>query len=103
MSLDVRQWRGTAAEEPDPAAETRMRSESRRLLGSLLRPYRGALGFAVALLLAQNIAGMTGPYLVKLGIDRGIPPLARPSGDPTILILVGLAFAVGYIVGQLLL
>jgi ATP-binding cassette subfamily B protein len=46
------------------------------------------------LLLIQNAAAMAGPYLVKLGIDRGIPPLSHGGNDPTVLIAVGVAFAV---------
>ncbi|MEV8513932.1 ABC transporter ATP-binding protein [Dactylosporangium sp. NPDC051484] len=79
--LDVQRWRGTATEEPDPTR----RVASRRLLGSLLRPHRLAIAALVALLLAQNLAGMAGPYLVKLGIDRGI-------GHPPTLVLVTALF-----------
>jgi len=102
MSLDVRAWRGvateedaerTAAEGTDKASVVRLRVSSRRLLGSLLRPHRRLLWFAVVLLLTQNAAGMAGPYLVKLGIDRGIPPLTR-SNDATVLVGVAIAFAV---------
>ena len=99
---DVNRWRGkapdedaerSAAEASDKASVVRLRSSSRRLLGSLLRPHRRLLSYAVMLLLAQNAAGMAGPYLVKLGIDRGIPPLTPPSADPTVLIVVAVAFA----------
>ena len=46
----------------------------------------------VALLLLQNAAGMAGPYLVMLGIDRAITPLR--AGDARPLIGVAVAFAV---------
>jgi ABC-type multidrug transport system fused ATPase/permease subunit len=92
VTLDVQQWRGVATEEPDPVGDKRMRKASRRLLGSLLRPHKRPLAFAVALLLAQNAAGMAGPYLVKLGIDRGIPPLVDRPGDARVLIAVAVAF-----------
>jgi ABC-type multidrug transport system fused ATPase/permease subunit len=82
-----------ATEEPDPVGDKRMRQASRRLLGSLLRPHRKALSLAVVLLLVQNAAGMAGPYLVKLGIDRGIPPLTRAPTDATVLVIVAVAFA----------
>ncbi|MGI5247285.1 ABC transporter ATP-binding protein [Dactylosporangium sp. CA-139066] len=81
MALDVQRWRGTATEEPDPTR----RVASRRLLGSLLRPHRLPIVVLVALLLVQNLAGMAGPYLVKLGIDRGI-------GHPPVLVLLTAAF-----------
>src|SRR5258706_6580093 len=93
MALDVQRWRGTAIEEPDLTA----RVASRRLLGSLLSPYRSRIFVLVLLLLAQNCAGMAGPFLVKLGIDRGIPPLTGGRDDPTVLIVVAVAFAVATI------
>ena len=100
MSVDLEAWRGvatdedaerTAAESPDAAAVVRLRADSRRLLGSLLRPHRRLIALMVVLLLAQNAAGMAGPYLVKLGIDLGIPPLAA-DGDAGVLVAVAVAF-----------
>ena len=106
--VDVQAWRGRAAEEdaertaaeaPDSRSVIRLRADSRRLLWSLLRPHRGMIGIAVVLLLAQNAAAMAGPYLVKIGIDTGVPQLAL--GDPTALIWVAVGFAVAAIVGYL--
>jgi ATP-binding cassette subfamily B protein len=103
MSVKVQEWRGiapdddaerTAAVSSDAASVVRLRSSTRGLLGSLLRPHRGPLWTAVVLLLIQNAAGMAGPYLVKLGIDRGIPPLSHGGNDPTVLVAVAVAFAV---------
>ncbi|MFG1678390.1 ABC transporter ATP-binding protein [Micromonospora sp. NPDC049282] len=94
-------WRGRAtdpdadrsrAEDSSPAAVTRLRARSRLLLRQLLRPHRRPLGLAVTLLLAQNAAAMAGPYLVMLGIDRGIGPLR--TGDAGPLIAVAAAFVV---------
>lgn len=104
MSIDVEAWRGlasdedaerTAAEAPDQKATLRLRAASRALLASLLRPHRRLLIVMVVLLLVQNAAGMAGPYLVKLGIDRGITPLA--AGDASVLIGVAIAFMVSAI------
>nr|WP_310375579.1 ABC transporter ATP-binding protein [Catenuloplanes atrovinosus] len=100
MTADRKAWRGRAVEEdaeraaaeaPDERAVLRLRTRSRRLLGDLLRPHRRLLGGAVALLLLQNAAGMAGPFLVMLIIDRGIPPLAG-HGDAGLLLLLGTAF-----------
>jgi ABC-type multidrug transport system fused ATPase/permease subunit len=100
VSVDLEAWRGvatdedaerTAAESPDAAAVVRLRADSRRLLGSLLRPHRRLIALMVVLLLAQNAAGMAGPYLVRLGIDLGIPPLAA-DGDAGVLVAVAVAF-----------
>ena len=87
-------WRGVAAEgSGDLSAEVtiRLRRRSRRLLGSLLRPHRRAVRIAVVLLLVQNAAAMAGPYLVAVGIDRGIPPL-KAGQPPTVLAVVTVAF-----------
>jgi ABC-type multidrug transport system fused ATPase/permease subunit len=99
--LDLARWRGRAtdpdadrsrAEDSSPEAVARLRSRSRVLLRDLLRPHRARLGLAVSLLLAQNAAAMAGPYLVMLGIDRGIGPLR--AGDPGPLVGVAAAFVV---------
>jgi ATP-binding cassette subfamily B protein len=99
---DISAWRGiapdddaerTSAESTDEASVVRLRANSRRLLGSLVRPHRRLLWYAVVLLLLQNAASMAGPYLVKLGIDRGVPPLTAHD-DTSVLIAVAVAFAV---------
>jgi len=105
MSVDVKEWRGvasdsdaerTAAEAPDEKATIRLRAASRGLLRSLLSPHRRLLTAVVALLLAQNAAGMAGPYLVKLGIDRGITPLEHH--DARVLVGVAIAFLVAMVI-----
>ena len=99
MSVDVEAWRGLATDEDaertaaEAGSAVRLRAGSRALLGSLLRPHRRALVMIVALLLLQSGADMAGPYLVKLGIDKGLPPLrAHPRGYDT-LVVIGIAFA----------
>ena len=82
-------WRGVAAEEVDELPERvgiLLRARSRRLLRSLLRPYKRGLWVAAALVLAQNAATMAGPWLIGVGIDTGIPALV--DGDRTPLLLV---------------
>jgi ABC-type multidrug transport system fused ATPase/permease subunit len=96
--IDVAAWRGQAAEEDAErtAAEggdlVRLHDRSRRLLRSLLRPHKRLITGAIALLLTQNAAAMAGPYLVKVGIDSGVPRLGR--GDVTVLVWVAVGFAV---------
>lgn len=96
----LRDWRGvatdpdaerTSAEQGSARALALLRNRSRVLLGGLLRPHRRLIGVTVALLLVQNVAGMAGPYLVMLGIDRAIEPLRE--GDPRMLVAVAVAFA----------
>jgi ATP-binding cassette, subfamily B, bacterial len=86
-------WRGVAAESLDDVRGGLagfLRARSRRLLGSLLRPHRRALaGLAVAVVV-ENLAAMAGPYLIKVGIDRGIPGVAE--GDYLPLALAVAAF-----------
>ncbi|HKS99676.1 MAG TPA: ABC transporter ATP-binding protein [Rugosimonospora sp.] len=97
---DIAAWRGVAAEEDAErtAAEggsvVRLRADSRALLGSLLRPHWRAIAVMVALLLTQNAAAMAGPYLVKLGIDKGIPPLLGHARHGGVMLEIGVAFVI---------
>jgi ABC-type multidrug transport system fused ATPase/permease subunit len=73
-------WRGVAAEEVDeftPTVAGLLRRRSRRLLASLARPYRWRIGLAALLITIRSAAFLSIPYLVGLGIDRGIRPGAR--------------------------
>ncbi|MFV2099985.1 ABC transporter ATP-binding protein [Micromonospora sp. LOL_024] len=97
-------WRGIApdphadrshAEDTDPAAVARLRGRSRTLLAGVLRPHRGRLGTAVVLLLTQNAAAMSGPYLVMLGIDRAIERLREGRAGPLAAVAVSFAAATG--------
>jgi ABC-type multidrug transport system fused ATPase/permease subunit len=96
-------WRGVAAEdveEPVGGLAVLLRSRSRSLLGSLLRPYRRSLSFAFVLILINTVAQLTGPWLVQEGIDNGIPPLLEGgSGDVKPLAAVIVAFVVITFVG----
>jgi len=86
----VDDWRGVAAERLEDArggVAAFLRARSRRLLGSLLRPHRRALWWMALVVVLETGTEMAGPYLVKVGIDRGIPPLVA-GGSPRILLLV---------------
>lgn len=100
-------WRGlatsddadrTAAEAPDAKAVIRLRADSRALLRSLLRPHRRGIAAMIVLLLIQSAAEMAGPYLVMLGIDNGIPPLIGDHRDGTVMLWIGIAFAVSIVI-----
>ena len=85
-----RDWRGVSAEDVDELPERIgivLRARSRRLLASLLRSHRRILWFLVVVVLIQNGAAMLGPWLVGVGIDRGIPALV--DGDWTPLLVIG--------------
>ena len=91
-------WRGVAAEERDElpsGVSLLLRERSRRLLGSLLRPHRRRIWLLVAVVLAHHAAAMAGPYLVKVGIDQGIPRVVdgRGAGRLTAVVAVFLLAA----------
>ena len=80
-------WRGVAGEEVDefsPNVAGLLRRRSRRLLGSLASPYRWELALAALLIAIRSGAYLSLPYLVGVGIDRGI----RPGGTGNLTILV---------------
>src|SRR6476646_5436393 len=88
-------WRGVAPEENEEVAASLsalLRERSRRLLGSLARPYKKAI-VASAVLLLNNLASMAGPYLVAIGIDKGIPPLLAHEGAK-ILVTVTIVYLI---------
>jgi ATP-binding cassette subfamily B protein len=89
-------WRGVAAESADDAAgglAAFLRARSRRLLSSLLRPHRRTLLLLGVVSVVQNTAAMAGPYLVKVGIDRGIPAVQRGDGSGTLVAVVAVFLA----------
>ena len=73
-------WRGVASEEIDEfnaSVAGLLRRRSRRLLATLARPYRWQIALAALLILVRSAAYLALPYLVGLGIDKGI----RPGGS----------------------
>jgi ABC-type multidrug transport system fused ATPase/permease subunit len=89
----VEEWRGVVDEHSDDLpgdVSLLLRDRSRRLLRSLLAPHRKSLWLLLAVILVENAAAMAGPYLVKVGIDDGIPPIARGGSSRTLVVIVGL-------------
>ncbi|MFF5210868.1 ABC transporter ATP-binding protein [Streptosporangium sp. NPDC000396] len=85
-------WRGVAAEDQDELSEQvsfLLRTRSRRLLGELLRPYRKEIFLLVAIIVICNAASLAIPYLIKVGIDTGIPPMVAGEGSATLVTIVG--------------
>ncbi|HET9632725.1 MAG TPA: ABC transporter ATP-binding protein, partial [Terrabacter sp.] len=94
MSAQAQDWRGVAADdiEGELSAETSagLATRSRRLLAELLRPWRRALWWLMVVVVLENVARLSIPYLVKDGIDVGIPAI-RQSGDlGPLLVIVAL-------------
>jgi ATP-binding cassette subfamily B protein len=87
-------WRGVAEVDAQEAAERetagRFTGGSGQLLRELLAPYKRALWILVAVVVVENAARLSIPYLVKEGIDTGIPPI-RADGDlQPLLLIVGI-------------
>ncbi|MDX6260910.1 MAG: ATP-binding cassette, subfamily bacterial [Kribbellaceae bacterium] len=84
-------WRGYA-EDPDrelsKATTLRLKEQSRKLLGELLRPYKKMIWLLVAIVVVENAARLSVPYLVHLGIDKGIPPILAGEGSKTLVTIV---------------
>ncbi len=99
----VKDWRGVAAEDTDQAdlsdkVSLLLKERSRRLFVDLLRPHKRTLWFLMAAVLIENAARLSVPYLVKEGIDKGIPPLRAGEGADTLLTIV--AVLLGAVVVQ---
>ena len=76
------------AEERESAA--RLGGGSRRLLGELLAPYTRALKLLLLIVLVENAARLAIPYLVKEGIDTGIPPIRADNNLQPLFVIVGI-------------
>jgi ATP-binding cassette, subfamily B, bacterial len=64
------------------------RHGSRRLLADLLRPHRGRLALAIVVVVLENAARLSLPWLVARGIDRGLPPIIAGGSARTLLEIV---------------
>jgi ATP-binding cassette, subfamily B, bacterial len=96
VTADVNSWRGVATEKADEVSAglaALLRERSRRLLGDLLRPYRRAVVTTISLIVVESLAALTGPWLVGIAIDSGLPPLLH-GGDTTPLLVIAVAFAI---------
>jgi ATP-binding cassette, subfamily B, bacterial len=83
-------WRGIAAEEVNELPKgisLLLRRRSRALLTDLLRPHRARLTVIGLLILAANLAGLAGPWLIGIGVDR-IPALIQTHNAVPIIIAV---------------
>ncbi|MCC3764835.1 ABC transporter ATP-binding protein/permease [Glycomyces sp. TRM65418] len=94
-------WRGraesaeadrTSAETDDAESIKELRSQSRRLLGWMMRPHKKAIGFLCGILVVQNFTSMATPLLVMFGIDHAIPAIGERD-DYSVLIAIAVTFA----------
>ena len=93
-------WRGVGPAQDDEVspqqANLLLRRRSRALLGDLLSPHKRAIGLLIMLIVVSNGARLSIPFLVGVGIDRGIPPMRDGEGPATLvtIVLVILAAAI---------
>ncbi|MCG5218505.1 ABC transporter ATP-binding protein, partial [Streptosporangium sp. KLBMP 9127] len=100
QTQEPKSWRGVASEEQDELSEKvslLLRTRSRRLLGDLIRPHRRSIGLLIVIIVISNAAGLAIPYLVKVGIDAGIPPMLRDEGTTTLVTIVAVILAAALI------
>jgi ATP-binding cassette subfamily B protein len=87
-------WRGLAKVDADEAAERMtagtLGGGSKKLLRELLTPYKRAIQLLVTIVVVENAARLAIPYLVKEGIDTGIPPIREHDNLQPLLVIVGL-------------
>jgi ATP-binding cassette subfamily B protein len=85
----VEAWRGIGAEEVEdvPQAWTGLlRRRTRHLIASLAAPHRRAIVPLVVAIVVANVSATAVPYLVGLGIDRGVPAVRRDDYAPLIVV-----------------
>ncbi len=74
-----------------------IRRRSLRLLGSLLRPLRGRVAFALAVIVVSTLAQVVGPTLIGIGVDQGIASLTSQNWWP--IAATGAAYLVTGVIG----
>ena len=93
MTAPANDWHGVAAEGQDQITASMasfLRGRSKRLLLSVLRPHVRAVVGSVATIFVYNLCALAGPWLVKLAIDSGIPPLVESGSMSKLVLFVGL-------------
>ncbi|HEX7739183.1 MAG TPA: ABC transporter ATP-binding protein [Marmoricola sp.] len=90
----IEEWRGRAHEEQDAADVEAVRSGlAGPLLRRLLAPHARMIRWLVVLVVLENAAVLAIPYLVKVGIDSGIPPIRQHDDLKPLLAVAGVVLA----------
>jgi len=82
MTAPTTDWRGVSAEEDDGVSERGtifLRRRSQALLGDLLQPYLRWIWLLIVAVVIENAARLSIPWMVRRGIDLGVPPLLDGS------------------------
>ncbi|MGO2660036.1 ABC transporter ATP-binding protein [Mycetocola reblochoni] len=93
---------GEEREDLSRAESAAIRRRSIRLLGELVRPVRGRVALAIAVIVVSTAAQVAGPALLALGIDRGLPAVVEDADWAPVAVIVAV-YAVAAIVGAVLL
>ncbi|HEY3905878.1 MAG TPA: ABC transporter ATP-binding protein [Streptosporangiaceae bacterium] len=94
---DTQSWRGIAAEEIDElpkGVSLMLRRRSRALLGSLLRPHLKKVAWIAVMIVTANLAGLAGPYLVGVAVDKIPALIATRDAVPIIEIVAEFTIAI---------
>ncbi|WP_082976633.1 ABC transporter ATP-binding protein [Nocardia sp. 852002-20019_SCH5090214] len=85
-------WRGVAAEEGEQteAVNLALAARSRRLLWSLIRPYRRWAAAALVLIVIDNAALVATPLFVAHGVDTGVARALDGDWLPLVLAVGGI-------------
>lgn len=85
------EWRGVAGEDAEVTASGNLAlaARSRRLLGSLVRPYRGKAWLALAIIVLDNVANMVGPLFIAVALDTGVNAAVHADYAPLTWAIAG--------------
>lgn len=88
---DASEWRGIANEDTEvtESGNLVLARRSRRLLAELVRPYRGLLALALAIIVVDNAATVVGPLFIAYGLDRGIAAGSQGDWGPATVAIGG--------------
>ncbi len=90
-------WRGVGNEDSniDATGNLVLAGRSRRLLMSLIRPYRKQALLAIAVILVDNIAFVAGPLFIAYALDHGVTSAVDGDWTPLLWTVFGyIAFGV---------
>jgi ATP-binding cassette, subfamily B, bacterial len=91
-------WRGIATEESvevPKGLSLLLRRRSRALLADLLRPHRKTVATIGLLVLIANLAGLAGPWLIGIGVDKLPALISTHNAVPIIIVVAEFFVAIG--------